>query len=149
MKKRKILFLSALILTLFVLYLLISGSAILTIGLDQNDSIPLGTFITWVGMISLPLIFFWGIKEFSKPINKLNKILSKGLKTTIIMAILWLPISYLLSGNLSFTFSNTPSFQGGQIAMKCFWYLSYGIGIGAILIPLIYWLTLIFRSKNN
>ena len=30
------------------------------------------------------------------------------------------------------TFSEKATFQGGQTAMKWFWYLTYGIGVGAI-----------------
>jgi len=86
--------------------------------LDAKNSIPLGTWITWAGMISLPLTVYWGIIEFRKPTKKLNKILSRLLKTTITLGVLWLPISFFLAGNLSFTFSEKLSFQGGQAAMR-------------------------------
>ena len=130
MNRIKIYFYSALILTLITIILLITGSSLLTMALGSNKSIPFGTLITWVGMISLPLTIYWGIKELRKPSGKLNKILSRFLKIIIILGILWVPISYLLSGNLSFSFSEIETFQGGQTAMKWFWRLSYGIGIG-------------------
>ena len=133
--------------TLSTFILLVTGSSILTIALDTDKSIPFGTLITWAGMISLPLTIYWGVKELRKPTKKLNKILSGFLNIIIILGILWVPISYLLAGNLSFTFSEKETFQGGQVAMSWFWRLSYGIGIGAILIVCTYWISLIFRKK--
>lgn len=148
MNRRKIYFYGALILTLSVIILLATGSSLLTIALANDKSIPLGTLITWTGMISLPLTIYWGIKELRKPSSKLNRILSGFLKIIIISGILWVPISYLLAGNLSFTFSEKESFQGGQVAIRWFWRLSYGIGIGAILTLIIYWISLLFKKKK-
>ena len=148
MNKRKIYFYCALILTLSVIILLITGSSILTIALDGDRTIPFGTMITWTGMISLPLTIYWGIKELRKPSSKLNGILSGFLKIILVLGILWVPLSYLLAGNLSFSFSEKETFQGGQDAMKWFWRLSYGIGIGAILTLIIYWISLLFKKKK-
>ena len=149
MNRRKIYFYSALILTLSVILLLATGSSLLTTSLDNDDSIPLGTLITWTGMISLPLSIYWGLKELRKPSGKLNRILSVLLKIIIVLGILWVPISYLLAGNLSFSFSEKETFQGGQDAMRWFWRLSYGIGIGAILILFTYWISLIFKKDKT
>lgn len=147
MNRRRIYFYSYLILTLIVIILLVTGSSLLTIALDYNKSIPLGTLITWTGMISLPLTIYWGLKELRKPSSKPNRILSGILKIIIIFGILWVPISYLLAGNLSFSFSERESFQGGQIAMRWFWYLSYGIGLGAVAILFTYWISLLFKRE--
>jgi len=147
MNKRKIWFFSSLIVTFSTIIILVTGSSLLTISLDEANSIPLGTFITWAGMIALPLSVYWGIKELRKASEKLNRILSAFIKIIIILGILWVPISYLLAGNLSFSFSEKETLQGGQDAMKWFWRLSYGIGIGSILTIIIYWISLIFRKK--
>jgi hypothetical protein len=147
MNRRKIWFLSSLIVTFFTITLLVTGSSLLMIALDDDNSIPLGTFITWAGMIALPLSIYWGIKELRKPSSKLNRFLSGLLKIIIILGILWVPVSYLLAGNLSFSFSEKVTFQGGQEAMRWFWRLSYGIGIGSILTIIVYWISLIFRKK--
>lgn len=149
MNKRKIYFYSALILTIGVIILLVTGSSLLTIALNSDETIPFGTIITWIGMISLPLTIYWGIKELRKPSNKLNRILSGFLKIIIVIGILWVPISYLLAGNLSFSFSEKETFQGGQDAMRWFWRLSYGIGIGAILIIFAYWISLLFKKDKT
>ncbi len=149
MNREKIWFFVFLLVTLSAITLLVSGSSLLTLALDKSNSIPLGTFITWAGMISLPMSIYWGIKEFRKPTSKLNTFLSMFLKTVIIMAVLWVPISYLLSGNLSFSFSEKESFQGGQAAMKWFWRLSYGIGIGGVLTVITYWISFVFKKKET
>jgi len=147
MNKRGVFFYSALILTLLVILLLVTGSSLLTIAVDRDKSIPLGTFITWTGMISLPVTIYWGIKNLRQPSIKLDRILSGLLKSIILLGILWVPISYLLAGNLSFSFSEKETFQGGQDAMRWFWRLSYGIGIGAVFILFVYWISLKFRKE--
>jgi hypothetical protein len=135
------------ILTLSVIILLVTGSPLLTIAFDSDSKIPSGTLITWIGMISLPLTIYWGIEELRKSSSKLNRFLSGFLKFIIVLGILWVPISYLLAGNLSFSFSEKETFQGGQYAMRWFWRLSYGIGIGSILTLVIYWIAS-FIKKN-
>ncbi|MBT8260717.1 MAG: hypothetical protein KJN82_05340 [Bacteroidia bacterium] len=147
MNRRKKYFYYAMIVTITSITLLVAGSSLLTIPLDNKKTIPLGTLITWAGMISLPLTIYWGIKELRKPTIRLNKILAVCLKIIIILGILWVPISFLLAGNLSFSFSGKELFQGGQVAMRLFWYLSYGIGIGSILILSMYWISLLFKKK--
>lgn len=149
MKKRQVYFIISLLLTLTVIALLVTESSLLTLALDNDNTIPLGTFITWIGMFSLPLTIYWGIKALRKPTNKLHIILSIILKIIIIFGLLWVPISYLLAGNLSFTFSEKETFQGGQTAMSWFWYLSYGIGIGALVTLILYWLTLLFKKVSH
>ncbi|GAB5398906.1 MAG: hypothetical protein Aureis2KO_04910 [Aureisphaera sp.] len=149
MNKRKIYFFGALILTLTVIILLATGSSVLTIALDGDKSIPLGTLITGLGMISLPLTIYWGINELRKPSSNLNRILSAFLKIIIILGILWVPISYLLAGNLSFSFSEKETFQGGQDAMRWFWRLSYGIAIGTMLTITVYWVSLLFIKNKT
>ncbi|WP_019038496.1 hypothetical protein [Psychroflexus tropicus] len=73
--------------------------------LDQAETIPLGTFMSWFGMIALPPSIYWGVKEFRQPTRKVTKYLSVLLKVILILGILWVPISYVLAGNLSISFS--------------------------------------------
>lgn len=149
MNKRKIYFYTSLGVTLGVLVLLVSGSSILAIAWEGYESVPLGTPITWLGMISFPLTIYWGVKDLRKPTRILNKVLSGILTFIIVLGLLWVPISYLLAGNLSFSFSEKETFQGGQIAMKWFWALSYAIPIGTILTITIYWVSLVVRKKTT
>ena len=147
--KRNIYFYSALIVTLSVVILLVTGAPVLTVALDSHKTIPLGTFITWAGMVSLPFTLYWGVKELRKPTTKLNSILSVCLKGIVVLGMLWVPLSYMLAGNLSFSFSERSSFQGGQTAMKWFWRLSYGIGIGTVLILLAYAISYFLRRRES
>lgn len=129
----KPLFFSALLLFLVAAYLLISGHPILVYALSQSPAIPAGTPITWFGMIALPLIFYTGIQRIREPHTKIEQVFALLLKTCIALACLWVPIAYLLAGNLSFSFSEKTSFQGGQNAMRIFWGFTYTI-VGAPLV---------------
>lgn len=147
MNKRKIYFYSALLVTFCTMALLVTGSSILTFALDQDETIPLGTFITWAGIMALPLTVYWGIKELRQPTGKLNSVLAGILKVVILLGILWVPIAYLLAGNIAFNFSEKESFQGGQRAWFWFQGLTFGIVLGAITILFTYWLALLFKRK--
>ena len=129
--------------------LLITGSPILTSSTPGFDHIPLGTFITWAGMIALPYSILFAI-DWKKPTqSNFLKLLYRLLQLTIILAILWVPISYLLSGNLSFSFSEKSTFQGGQKAMKLFWTNSYVIVASPLLIFCLAQLLLYFQKIKN
>ncbi|MEO1049680.1 MAG: hypothetical protein AAFX87_03620 [Bacteroidota bacterium] len=149
MNRQRIWFFSTLIVTLLTVFLLITGSPLLTKAVDKDNSIPLGTFITWAGLIALPLSIYWGIGRLRKPTGGLNKLLAGMLKIVLALAILWVPLSYLLAGNLSFSFSEKELFQGGQLAMKWFWRLSYGIGLGSIFILILFWISLLFKKNRH
>ncbi len=149
LNRRKVYFFIALIATLSTTLLLVMGSPLLTVALDSDNSIPLGTLITWIGMISLPSAVYFGIKELRNPTGKLYRILSVFLKIIIVLGILWVPLSYALAGNLSFSFSEKETFQGGQTAMRWFWRLSYGIAIGSILVLVVYWISLLFIKRKT
>ena len=138
MDKRRIWLLSSLLICIATIILLITGSSLLTTPLDKNDTIPLGTFITWAGLISMPLSIYCGIKKLRKPEIRLYFYLSAVLKVTGILAVFWVPICYLLAGNISFTFTEKETFQGGQLAMKWFWGFTYSIVIVPIVIFIIH-----------
>jgi hypothetical protein len=55
------------------------------------------------------------------------------------------PVSYLLAGNLSFSFSEKATFQGGQAAMRWFWRYSYGLAVLPLTVLLLDGLTRLFR----
>ncbi len=146
MERRKLWFLCSLIMVGVSAALLLTGSQILLYPLHESENIPLGTFTTWAGIICLPLSVYLGIKELRKPSSIMNKILASLLKGILSLSILWAPISYLLAGNFSFTFSGTEDLQGGQEAMKIFWVFSYSIVIGTLLIFVLYWLKTIMNK---
>ena len=132
-----------------VSFLLYSGSSILTVGLDQNNTIPSGTFITWAGIISLPIAIILGVKNLRHPKGSAYKFLGILLRITVFLAVLWVPVSYFLSGNLGFNFTGKDTFRGGQLGMKWFWYYSYGIVILPIFIWIIHCFLSLFRWVRN
>lgn len=149
MKKQRIWFYFFLLIAIAAFTLLISGSVILTMNLDSKNTIPLGTFTTWAGIIALPLSVYLGVKKFRKPTKQLYKYLSLILKVAIAFALFWMPICYLLAGNLSFSFSEKATFQGGQVAMKCFWFFSYSVVLLPVIVLAIHLITSIAKRKNN
>ncbi|WP_421803799.1 hypothetical protein [Flagellimonas sp.] len=139
MTKPSLYFFACLLIFILVLTLLMTGSSILTVPMYEGSSIPMGTPITWMGLIALPLTIYFGVGEFRNP-KKRHKLFNQLLKFFVGLAVLWVPISYLLAGNLSFSFSGTATgFQGGQLAMKLFWGYTYGIAILPVLLLIIHW----------
>lgn len=148
MRRSKILFISSLLVFLIVAFLLFTGSSVLLIALSEDPYFPLGTLITWIGLIALPMSIYWGVKNFRVPKRRIHKFFSFLLKLTILLAILWVPISYGLAGNWSNTFTESVTFQGGQLAMKYFWTLSYGIPLLSLAILLINLSYSLLRTLN-
>jgi len=146
MNKRSIWYYGSLVVMLLTIYLLITGSSILTRPLYSNSTVPFGTIITWAGIIALPLSIYWGINNLRNPSSSFHKYLTACLKLLFVLAILWVPICYLLSGNLSFSFTETDTFRGGQSAMRWFWIISYATAIGPILLLITYWLSTVFKK---
>ena len=149
MKNRKLWFIVPMIVFLTASILLISGSSVLTLSLSQKANIPLGTFITWFGIIALPLTLFCGAHKLREPSDSMDIFLAYVLKGFIVLALLWVPICYLLAGNISFTFTEKAEFQGGQLAMRLFWYFSYFVASGPIILFLIYGIASAFNRKKQ
>ena len=141
MSRRKICLLAALLVFILALILLFTGSPLLELEILGDPYLPAGTLITWFGMIALPAAIYWGIKEMRQPGSQITRFLSGLLKVLLILAILWAPICSLLAGNLAFNFSEVQGFQGGQTAMRMFWWYSYGLPVESLLLLLIYWST--------
>ena len=148
MKKKNLYLIASVSIALTCFSLLLTGSRLLTIPLDSNDTIPLGSFITWAGMMSLPLSLYFASDKLRMPTMAIHRFLSVVLKLLVGLGVLWLPLSYALSGNMAFNFTESPTFQGGQLAMKCFWTLTYSIVIGVSTVALIHVIsTFIIKSR--
>ena len=139
-------------LLIFILsaYYLLSGSEILVKPLWYNPYIPFGTLITWFGLISLELLLYVVTNITISKTGLLNIIIRYSVLLLLILAILWVPIAYALSGNFAFNFSGSSELVGIE-ASKVFWYFSYILGGGAIFFFFVLALLLFFRpiSKNN
>lgn len=112
---------SCLIIAFFCAYLIISGRPFLAQPILPSFEMPWGNYITWIGFIALPFSLLFGFSFLRKPINATSRILNKLLRLNILLALLWVPLSYFLAGNLKNNFKNSESFQGGPLASEIFW----------------------------
>lgn len=149
MNKRIFWFLGSLAVFIASLTLLVTGSSLLDKSMSQTHNIPWGNLTTWLGMIALPLSVYWGSNKLRRPDTGFRKYLFLLLKGLIILGILWVPISYLLAGNVAFNFSSTEGFQGGQSAMRWFWRLSYGIPIASLIVVFAHWISVLTQKLGR
>ena len=148
MIKRKVIFYISICILVVSSILLTTGSQILVASLSQNSNIPFGTFVTWLGMISLPSCMIFGINRIYHPLSKRDTNFSLAFRASGFLAILWLPVSYYLAGNISFSFAEKAEFQGGQLAMEIFWIFSYFVvAFPVILLILFCLLSVLFKSR--
>ena len=131
------------------LYLLLNSSTILSTSISKTINIPIGSFLTWLGIISLPSLLLCSFKKLYQPKTSFQNIFSKIFKVLILFAILWLPFCYYLAGNIAFNFSNTSNFQGGQTAMKIFWNYTYSIVTLTLSVTLLYLFLSIFIKRKK
>ncbi len=143
MKSFRILFWISLFTFITALVLLVSGSPILMMELIDKSAIPLGTPITWAGMIAFPFAVFFGIRRIRIPSERFCRLLQMLLFVSIGLAFIWVPVSYLISGNLSFSFSEKQAFRGGQTAMKLFWIYSFVTGLLPLLVLFLFWISIL------
>jgi hypothetical protein len=148
MPVRKLLFITALLVIAICAYLLITGSPLLLRSLADDIYVPLGTFITWIGLIALPLSIYIGVDRLYSPRKKNDRYISKMLILFIILCSLWMPVYYGLAGNISFSFSEKTTFQGGQTAMKIFWIFTYTLVAGPLILLIVYWINNLFRNRK-
>ena len=118
---KKFKFITSLIITFSVFVCLITGAPLLTHSTPGLPHIPVGTFITGLGIIALSYSIYLSFESLNSPATRLDKILNTLIRIAILYGLLWIPISYILAGNMSFTFTEKTTFQGGQVAMKIFW----------------------------
>jgi hypothetical protein len=69
----------ALTVVVVVTALLFTGAAILVRPLWGGSPVPLGTPITWAGLVALPLATYLGVRRFRQPPDKWYRWLSLAL----------------------------------------------------------------------
>ena len=125
-------------------FLLLIGSEFLLYSLTDTQYVPFGTFLTWFGLACFPLLVYSSLSALRSPNNSWQRLFSVILKVQFVLSVLWLPMAYLLAGNWAFNFSNTLSFQGGQLAMKIFWIYSYGLPLSVLLLLILHIMTWLY-----
>lgn len=134
-------------------FLMTSGEEFLVRPMFYFIPMPWGNWITWVGFIAFPLSIFYGFSAVRRPKTRFMGLMHIMLKLNLILAFLWVPISYLLAGNITNSFSGSATgFQGSPRASEVFW----GYNIFLIFLPLailsavgIQTMIDYLKSKNN
>jgi hypothetical protein len=129
--------------------LLVSGLPLLGVSLI-GQSFPVGTLITWIGLVALPLALFTAFPGLRNPVSGADKFFRLLLLVILILAGLWGLFAFLLSGNWAFTFDGTAQkFSGSEQASRLFWKITYLIVSAEWFFILIYMFSKwIIRLKN-
>ena len=121
----------------FTFYCLFVQPELLGVSISKTLNFPLGSLISWSGIIAYTLFVQLIIKPPTK--SKLSQVSLWLRKFYIVLALLWLPISYSISGNLAFAFQNRP------IAFK----LWIGYTLVILLFPLLLFLLKLFGKTEK
>ncbi|WP_372648275.1 hypothetical protein [Draconibacterium sp.] len=130
MKKsiKHILLLSVLVFTFYCLFV---HPELLGISLSKKLNFPLGSLISWSGIVAYTLLLHLFIKRPSK--STLSKVGKQLRFLHLGLALCWLPVSYFISGNLAFAFQNKP--------------IAFKLWIGYTLVILLFPLLLILLNR--
>jgi len=103
-------------------YLLATVSPWLLVEPAGLPGLPLGTLITWAGIVSLPMASLLGFHRFLNRDSRLAKISKSLMICLLVLSVSWGFVAYGLAGNWAFNFSNqTDAFQGSIAAGEIFW----------------------------
>lgn len=86
-------------------YWLVTGAAVLQFPILKKPFLPAGTLISWVFLISFPLLFLV-LSERTGQKSRGLKIFRAVVKFALGMGILWGFVAYFLSGNWNYVFTN-------------------------------------------
>ncbi len=136
--KQKVCFGISLIIMVIAVILLTSGSSLLTIPVLNEIEMPLGTLISWIGMISLPAAIYYGNKNIYDPKSPGLKRYRNVVIILIAMSILWGFVCYLLADNWAFIFKQQSQFRGSASASIYFWIYTFMIALLPIVFLLVY-----------
>ena len=139
----KIFFLASVLIQMFVITSLATASPLLTMPVVEGGSLPWGNLMTAVLFILFPLNFL-----LMRSTRKIHPIPIKAFRfcilASIVLGILWIPITYILSGKWS------ASFSGQDLNSKIWWTYTYL----APLLPFVGYflmriLMIFFRAQSN
>ena len=104
-KMKSFRFIIPLIVFLGCIYLFAFQPQILLVSVFEGKSIPLGTLVSWLGLIAF-VYFFYLILPFNVN-NSIEKILKRILVLGVYLSLFWGIVSYFLLGNWGFNFDNS------------------------------------------
>lgn len=110
----------------FILFLLLTGSPVLTAAIDPAGKFTAGTLLTWLGFILLPLAIYLIIFSGPSAQDPRLNVFRMGLLVAFALSLLWGFAAYGLAGNWQYNFSGqAEQFVGSSQAAEYFWYLNY------------------------
>ena len=110
--------------------LLLEGLPILTEPVIEGMGLPFGTLIVWVGISMFPCSILIGIRLIRNPTSQVYRFYKRAFFVFTLLGVAWGGVSYLLTGNWTYTFSNGESFRGSERAFNIFLiYTSFVISI--------------------
>ncbi len=110
MKTKQLYFLFSILIQMFIITSLVTGSPLLTMPVVEGGSLPWGNIMTAVLFTLFPLNFL--IVRKRRPLHPVpQRFYYSTVLLSLVMGLLWLPISFLLSGNWHSTFQNADTNQ--------------------------------------
>lgn len=111
MKFKQAYFLGSVLVQMFVITSLVTSSPLLNTPVIEEGTLPWGNVMTWALFILFPLNFLLIRKNRPIPVVP-KRFYTTAVLTSAVMGLLWLPVSYGLSGNWG------ASFEGGGANQK-------------------------------
>ncbi|MBN2861586.1 MAG: DUF1705 domain-containing protein [Bacteroidales bacterium] len=139
MKTKSITYISLIIL-ISCLILVVTGSPILNVPLYKDSAFPLGTLVSWIGLITVTFAIYLTSNKIHRTNNSIRQIIRIVSGSTIILALLWGLIGFLFAGNWAFVFQNHDEFRGSIEASRYFWIFTASL----VLLPVLLILTVLF-----
>lgn len=121
-KRIKYFFLASVLIQMFVITSLATGSPILTMPVVEGGDLPWGNVMTATMFILFPLNFL--IIRSTRKVHPVPlKIFRICVIASLVLGVLWIPVTYLLSGNWS------ASFNEENAASEFWWAYTYATPI--------------------
>lgn len=130
-------------------FLLITASPLLSAGFPGLPALPLGILIAWSGAVALPLCIYTAPARLHPPQTGLDRIMAWLMWALLAAAIAWAPVSFWLSGSLSFEFRENVGFRGSEAALFVFFYYSMAVVVIPVLVGLAYGILAFFLPAQS
>ena len=102
------------------LLLIVTGSPILSKPVQQDSAFPIGTIISWAGLVALVNTTYLVFNKISHSYQSNFKLLRFAFRSLLILASTWGLAGFLFAGNWAFTFQNQDEFRGSIEASQYF-----------------------------
>jgi len=148
MKRKKLIAGISLLVILGSAAMLILGSKLLLVPVIKGMALPWGTVISWAALILLPVAMaaLFGRQGAASGMERTFRVL---VGTALGFSLLWLPVSYVLAGNVNFVFGESEGFRGSPRASRLFWAYSVFCAAYPLLLALSRAILQLLRSTKH